>query len=81
MTRERQHAMAQYEEARIKYRQAVRASLAGSSDGDAIREAIRVLQAARAELARHEAPPPRPVEPPAAGSLPWKLVRRLLTVG
>jgi hypothetical protein len=81
MTRERQHAMAQYEEARIRYRQAVLGSLGGSANGDAIREAIRALQVARAELARLEPVPRAAVEVPARDTSPrWSLFRRLLTV-
>lgn len=50
MTTELQHAMARYEEARIAYRKAVLASLNGESNGDAIRDAIKAFQVARAEL-------------------------------
>jgi hypothetical protein len=82
MTRELQHAMAQYEEARIRYRQAVLASLnggAGAASGEAIRQAIQQFQAARAELARH-APPaqPAPARAHRRESFPFKFVRRLL---
>jgi len=52
MTTELQHAMARYEEARIAYRKAVLGSLNGDSNGDAIREAIKRFQIARAELKR-----------------------------
>jgi hypothetical protein len=55
MTTELQHAMARYEEARIAYRKAVLASLNGDSDGDAIREAIKDFQVARAGLKRADA--------------------------
>jgi hypothetical protein len=80
MTRELQHAMAQYEEARIRYRHAVLASLDGESSGDAIRQAIQAFQAARAELARHDgrvtpAAPPQ-LQPEDSGA--WGFVRRLL---
>jgi hypothetical protein len=84
MTRELQHAMAQYEEARIRYRQAVLASLNGeSSGGEAIREAIQVFQSARAELAKHGGTRPgdvpvRAERERAEESGPWGLVRRLL---
>jgi hypothetical protein len=78
MTVELQHAMAQYEEARARYRSAVLASLNGESNGDAIRAAIQSFQLARAELARHDgrataAPAPVREEPG-----PWGFVRRLL---
>jgi hypothetical protein len=80
MTREHQQAMARYEEARIRYRQAVRASLrgAGPTSGHGIRDAIRALEQARAELARHQPAPPPPPAPPAPESLPRRLFRRLL---
>jgi hypothetical protein len=82
MTVELQHAMAQYEEARIRYRHAVLASLNGESNGDAIRAAIQAFQVARAELARHDgrasAPPP---EPEREETGPWGFVRRLLKAG
>jgi hypothetical protein len=84
MTRELQHAMAQYEEARIRYRQAVLASLNGeSSGGEAIREAIQAFQGARAELAKHGATRPgnvpvRAERERAEESGAWGLVRRLL---
>ena len=52
MTTELQHAMAQYEEARIAYRKAVLGSLNGDSNGDAIRDAIKRFQVTRAELKR-----------------------------
>lgn len=50
--------MARYEEARFLYRKAVLASLDGTSKGQAIRQAIRVFQSAKAELNRLEGPPP-----------------------
>jgi ribosomal protein L12E/L44/L45/RPP1/RPP2 len=81
MTKELQHAMAEYEEARIRYRKAVLASLNGESNGDAIREAIQAFQAARAELAREGGAPvasaPK-AEPARAASPAWSFVRRLL---
>ena len=69
MTPELQHAMAQYEDARIQYKKAVLASLNGTSrlrslapspggsasNGEAIRQAIRQFQDASAELKRHRA--------------------------
>ena len=77
MTLELQHAKAQYEEARIRYRQAVRGSLAGASNGDAIREAIQAFQVARVELARlSTGPAPVPVAPESPSR--WARVRRLL---
>jgi hypothetical protein len=60
MTTELQHAMARYEEARIAYRKAVLASLNGDSNGDAIREAIKAFQVARAELKRVQTVPAEP---------------------
>lgn len=69
MTTELQHAMAQYEEARIAYRKAVLGSLNGDSNGDAIRDAIKRFQVARAELKRvggATAAAPAPVPAPAA---------------
>lgn len=71
--------MAQYEDSRIKYRQAVLASLnaaPGAAPGEAIKEAIDAFQLARAELARHGYPPPPPPKP-VAESLRRKLVRFL----
>ena len=83
MTRELQHAMAEYEEARIRYRKAVLSSLDGARNGEAIREAIRGFQAARTELARHGgltlAAPPAPKREAAAPG--WNFVRRLLHAG
>ena len=69
MTSQLQHAMAQYEDARIQYKKAVLASLNGTSrlrslapspggsasNGEAIRQAIRQFQDASAELKRHRA--------------------------
>src|SRR3990172_3576312 len=52
--------MARYEEARFLYRKAVLASLDGTSKGQAIRQAIRVFQSAKAELNRLPGPPPPP---------------------
>ncbi len=83
MTKELQHAMAEYEEARIRYRQAVLASLNGSSNGDAIRTAIQSFQSARAELARaggtpNRATPQRPARDERAASSTWGFVRKLL---
>jgi hypothetical protein len=80
MTKELQHAMAQYEEARIRYRKAVLSSLNGEASGDAIREAIQLFQSARAELNRHggaAAAAPK-AEPARAESPAWSFVRRLL---
>jgi hypothetical protein len=57
MTPELRRAMARYEEARFLYRKAVLASLEGTSDGQAIRQAIRVFQRAKAELNRLEGAP------------------------
>lgn len=81
MTTELQHAMAQYEEARVRYRKAVLASLNGESSGDAIRQAIQSFQAARVDLQEHGGTPTgtmvnphRPREEPGA----WGFVRRLL---
>jgi hypothetical protein len=56
MTTELQRAMAQYEEARIRYKKAVLASLNGESSGDAIRQSIVVFQKASAELRRLTGP-------------------------
>lgn len=61
MTNELKRAMARYEEARVRYRKAVLASLDGASNGDAIRQAIRDFQLASAELKRVSPPPARPV--------------------
>ena len=96
MTTELQHAMARYEEARIAYRKAVLASLNGDSNGDAIREAIKAFQVARAELKRVGGPA-TPHAPAAArperreesigesleeiGTAAWSFFRGLLQVG
>jgi hypothetical protein len=85
MTTELKRAMVKYEQARIRYRTAVLASLNGASNGDAIRESIQAFQRASAELKRLS-PQPEPVavprEAPEAeneSSFPgWALVRRLL---
>jgi hypothetical protein len=63
MTTELKRAMVRYEQARIRYRTAVLASLNGASNGDAIREAIQAFQSASAELKRLNAParPPPPI--------------------
>ncbi len=53
MTPELQRAMVRYEEARIQYRKALLASRDGACRGAAIREAIRAVQRANAELERH----------------------------
>ena len=81
MTPELQRAMAQYEEARIQYRKAVLASLNGMSDGEAIRQAVRKVQAASAWLKRYQATSPAP--PPAARNEPAMLnfVVNLLKAG
>jgi hypothetical protein len=84
MTVELQHAMAQYEEARIQYRKAVLASLNGDSNGDAIRQAIQAFQAARAELAAQGGTPAAAApkaEPARTASPAWSFVRRLLQAG
>ena len=69
--------MAQYEEARLRYRCAVLASLNDGAKGEGIRQAIQAIQAARAEVARH-GPPPPPIERVAEESGAWAFVRRLL---
>lgn len=84
MTPELQRAMARYEEARIQYKRAVLASLDGTSDGTAIREAIRAVQGASAELGRSQAAPPAP--PAATPNQPaappgWGFVLRFLKAG
>jgi hypothetical protein len=83
MTKELQHAMAEYEEARIRYRQAVLASLNGASNGEAIRSAIHAFQNARAELGRAggtpiAAQPQRAAAPEQRSASPWGFVRRLM---
>lgn len=65
MTTELQHAMARYEEARIAYRKAVLASLNGESNGDAIRDAIKNFQVARAQLKRVGGAAGQPAAAPA----------------
>jgi hypothetical protein len=57
MTPELRRAMARYEEARFLYRKAVLASLNGTADGQAIRQAIRAVQSTQAELNRLAGPP------------------------
>ncbi|HEX7623896.1 MAG TPA: hypothetical protein VF400_10030 [Anaeromyxobacteraceae bacterium] len=87
MTTELQRAMARYEEARIRYRKAVLASLNGASNGEAIREAIKSFQRANAELKRLTAPPPAPravrvlsdPSPEASPSAAWAYIRRVLS--
>jgi hypothetical protein len=84
MTAELQRAMAQYEEARIRYKKAVLASLAGASNGGAIRRAIQDFQGANSALKRlTDAPPAMPSKPqddsePFPG---WGFMRRLLKAG
>jgi hypothetical protein len=79
MTKELQHAMAQYEEARIVYRKAVLGSLQGANGGDDIRAAIQAFQVARAELARHGGAPGRTVrtENEPAEPTRWSFARWL----
>lgn len=83
MTKELQRAMAEYEEARIRYRQAVLASLNGESSGDAIRSAIQDFQHARAGLASAGGTPldPQPRRAAREERQPtsaWGFVRRLI---
>lgn len=61
-TPEVHHALAEYEAARVQYREVVRASLDGRGDGAAIRAAIAHTRAARDALARCRALE-MPVEP------------------
>ena len=68
MTSELQRAMAQYEEARFQYKSAVLASLNGTSNGGAIRQAIHKVQAASAWLKRYQAT--SPTLPPAPQNEP-----------
>lgn len=63
MTTELQRAMARCEEARVRYRKAVLASLDGASNGDVIRQAIREYQRACAELKRISPPSQPPAQP------------------
>ena len=87
MTTELQRAMARYEEARIRYRKAVLASLNGASNGDTIREAIKSFQRANADLMRLTAPPPAPralrvvpdPSPEPSPSAAWAYIRRVLS--
>lgn len=91
MTTELQRVMAQYEDARIRYKMAVLASLNGDSSGDAIREAIREFQRANAELKRVTGVPARPPRPAVAQAandkteedppFAFRFVRRLLNAG
>ena len=82
--------MARYEEARFQYRRAVLTSLNGASNGEAIQQAIRVFQTARAALKQFEAPPPpseraEPKQQRASSSSlrpqGWGFVLRLLKAG
>jgi hypothetical protein len=86
MTPELQRVRARYEEARVQYKKAVLASLNGSSNGDAIREAIRKVQAASAELKRLQ--PSSPTLPPmpqnqneTVASPSWGFFTKLLKAG
>ncbi len=92
MTTELQGVMARYEEAGIRYKQAVLASLNGDSGGEAIRAAIREFQEASAALKRARGVPARAPHPvparaaraertAAAPAFGFALVRRLLSVG
>jgi hypothetical protein len=85
MTSELQRAMARYEEARIRYRKAVLASLHGASSGEAIRQAITAFQDASADLKRltmTDVDPPRTKPAEEGGGTPgWSFVLRLLKVG
>jgi hypothetical protein len=84
MTTELQRAMARYEEARIRYKKSVLASLHGAANGDAIREAIAAFQAASGDLKRLTPAEPGPPAEAASedGSSPgWAFVRKLLKVG
>ena len=60
MTPELQRAMVRYEEARIQYRKALIAPRDATSHGAAIRDAIREVQRASAELKRCRPAPPAP---------------------
>lgn len=90
MTDELQRAMAEYEEARARYRKAVLASLDGASNGDVIRQSIRDFQRASARLkllapAQRGLPPPPPPQPaPAEEAVEavtgaWSAVRRAVS--
>ncbi|GEJ56136.1 hypothetical protein [Anaeromyxobacter diazotrophicus] len=89
MTSELKRAMARYEEARVRYRKAVLASLDGASNGDVIRQSIRDFQRASAELKRLAPPaavPARPLpapevrpEPAEALATAWSSVRRAVS--
>jgi hypothetical protein len=89
MTTELQRAMARYEEARVQYRKAVLASLAGASNGDAIRQAIQSFQRANTDLERLAGRPPAPPAPRpekrqrrAPEAFPvWGFMRRFLKAG
>ena len=52
MTTELQRAMARYEDARISYQRTMLASLQGDAGGEAIRQALRRVQSATADLRR-----------------------------
>ena len=90
MTNELQRAMARCEEARVRYRKAVLASLAGASNGDEIRQSIRDFQRASAELKRltPTAKPPAaaapgpavvPAEPVEVLGTAWASLRRAVS--
>ena len=89
MTNELQRAMARCEEARVRYRKAVLASLAGASNGDEIRQSIRDFQRASAELKRltpaakppaAAAPEPAvPAEPGEVLGTAWSSLRRAVS--
>lgn len=88
MTNELKRAMARYEEARIRYRKAVLASLGGAANGDVIRQSIRDFQRASAELKRvsppTRSPGPRVVVPEARPerevlAAAWSSLRRAVS--
>ncbi len=89
MTTELQRAMARYEEARVQYKKAVLASLAGASNGDAIRKAIQAFQRANADLRRltgspQPQPQPRAEKEPRREPEPlpvWGFMRRFVKAG